>query len=64
MEEHNGKGIGFGRIRRVTGYLTGDIKMMNDGKRAEVGDRVKHAGVNYFNDYGSTPQFYEYKPTK
>ena len=38
-----GKGVGFQRIRRVTGYLTGDVKMMNNAKQAEVGERVKHA---------------------
>lgn len=38
-----GKGIGFRRIRRVTGYLTGDVKFMNDSKQAEVADRTKHA---------------------
>lgn len=32
----------FERIRRVTGYLTGDLKFWNDGKRAEERDRVKH----------------------
>jgi len=38
-----GKGIGFHRIRRVTGYLTGDVKFMNDSKQAEVSERTKHA---------------------
>ena len=38
-----GKGIGFQRIRRVTGYLTKDVKYMNDAKRKEVSERVKHA---------------------
>lgn len=38
-----GKGVGFHRIRRVTGYLTGDVKFMNDSKRAEVAERTKHA---------------------
>lgn len=37
-----GKGVGFQRIRRVTGYLTGDVKFMNNSKRAEVAERVKH----------------------
>lgn len=37
-----GKGIGFERIRRITGYLVGTIDRFNDGKRAEVLDRVKH----------------------
>ena len=43
--EAEGKGVGFQRIRRVTGYLTGDVKFMNNGKRAEVSERVKHATV-------------------
>jgi hypothetical protein len=37
-----GKGVGFHRIRRVTGYLTSDVKFMNNAKQAEVRDRVKH----------------------
>jgi len=37
-----GKGVGFHRIRRVTGYLTSDVKFMNNAKQAEVRERVKH----------------------
>ena len=34
------------RLRRVTGYLTGDYKTaFNIGKQAEVEDRVKHNGI-------------------
>ena len=33
---------GFERIRRITGYLVGDMSHWNDGKRAEEADRVKH----------------------
>ena len=33
----------FERIRRITGYLTGDVKTWNDAKRQELNDRVKHA---------------------
>ena len=40
-----GEGVGFERIRRVTGYLAGDIKRFNNGKRAEERDRVKHSGI-------------------
>ena len=36
-------GIGFERIRRITGYLVGTLDRFNDAKRAEVEDRVKHA---------------------
>lgn len=32
----------FERIRRVTGYLTGDLKSWNDAKQAEERERVKH----------------------
>lgn len=42
-EKERGKGIKFERIRRITGYLTGDINTWNGGKRAELKDRVKHA---------------------
>ena len=40
-----GKDIGFERIRRVTGYLSGDISRFNNAKRAEEKDRVKHTGI-------------------
>lgn len=35
--------VPFQRIRRITGYLVGDLGRFNDAKRAEVTDRVKHA---------------------
>ena len=38
-------GVPFERVRRITGYLVGDLSRFNDAKRAEVGDRVKHIGV-------------------
>ena len=37
-----GEGIGFERIRRITGYLVGTVDRFNTAKRAEVSDRVKH----------------------
>lgn len=37
-----GEGIGFERIRRITGYLVGTMDKWNDAKRAEERDRVKH----------------------
>ena len=37
-----GEGVGFERIRRITGYLVGSVERFNDGKRAEEKDRVKH----------------------
>lgn len=41
-----GEGKKFERIRRVTGYLAGDITRFNNGKRAEEKDRVKHTGIS------------------
>ena len=40
-----GKGKGFERIRRVTGYLSGTLNRFNNAKRAEEKDRVKHSGI-------------------
>ncbi len=37
-----GDGVGFERIRRITGYLVGTVDRFNNGKRAEEHDRVKH----------------------
>lgn len=34
--------VPFDRIRRITGYLVGDLNRFNDAKRSEVEDRVKH----------------------
>ncbi len=51
MEKENkkvktvGEGVKFERIRRVTGYLSGDVSHFNNGKRAEEKDRVKHSGI-------------------
>lgn len=36
------KTIPFDRIRRITGYLVGTLDRFNNGKRAEVNQRVKH----------------------
>lgn len=41
-EEKIGEGVGFERIRRITGYLAGGVEHFNNAKRAEVRDRVKH----------------------
>ena len=38
-----GQGIKFERIRRITGYLTGDVRTWNDAKKAELKDRKKHS---------------------
>ena len=32
----------FQRIRRITGYLVGDVSTWNDAKQAELRDRVSH----------------------
>lgn len=45
MKKTVGEGVNFERIRRVTGYLSGDVRHFNNGKRAEEKDRVKHSGV-------------------
>lgn len=48
--DHDEVGIGyylepehFEKIRRITGYLVGDMTRWNDAKAAEERDRVKHA---------------------
>ncbi len=41
-----GEGVGFERIRRVTGYLSGDVRRFNNAKRCEEIDRVKHSEIN------------------
>ena len=42
-EKERGKGVGFSRIRRITGYITGDLSTWNDAKKEEESQRVKHA---------------------
>lgn len=37
-----GEGVGFERIRRITGYLVGTLDRFGDAKRSEVEQRVKH----------------------
>ena len=41
-----GEGVGFERIRRITGYLVGTLDRFNNGKRAEERDRIKHASIS------------------
>ena len=41
-----GEGVGFERVRRITGYLVGTLDRFNNAKRAEERDRVKH-GLQY-----------------
>lgn len=38
--------VPFQRLRRITGYLVGDLNRWSNGKRAEEHDRVKHTGKN------------------
>jgi ribonucleoside-triphosphate reductase len=40
--EQIGDGVGFERIRRITGYLVGTVDRFNNAKRSEEKDRVKH----------------------
>ena len=37
--------VPFERIRRITGYLVGTTKRWNNGKKAELRDRVRHGGI-------------------
>lgn len=37
-----GEGVKFERIRRITGYLVGNLDRFNNAKRAEEKDRVRH----------------------
>ena len=45
-QEKLGQGVGFERIRRITGYLVGTMDKWNDAKRAEERARVKHGLSN------------------
>lgn len=36
------KSMRFNRLRRITGYLVGDLNRWNNAKRKEEGDRLKH----------------------
>ena len=40
----------FERIRRITGYLTGDLNSWNNAKRSEERERVKHGVEDYEDD--------------
>lgn len=40
-----GTGVRFERIRRITGYLVGDMSRWNSSKASECADRVKHMKV-------------------
>ena len=47
-EKTVGEGVGFERIRRITGYLVGTVDRFNNGKKAEEKDRVKHSTEGLF----------------
>lgn len=49
-EKTIGEGVGFDRIRRITGYLVGTVDRFNNGKRAEEKDRVKHGADGLMNN--------------
>lgn len=44
------KGTPFERLRRITGYLTADLRFWNNAKQAEERDRLKH-GVDDYDEY-------------
>lgn len=39
---YNFAAVRFQRIRRITGYLVGDLSRFNNAKRCEEKDRLKH----------------------
>ena len=53
MDKNTGEGIGFERIRRITGYLVGTVDRFNDAKHAELNDRVVHADLKNSKDENS-----------
>ena len=40
-----GNNVKFERIRRITGYLVGNLDRFNNGKASEERDRVKHCSM-------------------
>ena len=44
-----GEGVGFERIRRITGYLVGTTSRWNNAKLSELRDRVTHDNKNTVN---------------
>ena len=47
MEKIHKEEVKIQQLRRITGYLVSDVKFWNEAKRAELEDRVKHAGGTY-----------------
>lgn len=51
-KEQLGEGVRFERIRRITGYISGDyVSRFNNAKKAEVEDRLSHNTYNRTEDY-------------
>lgn len=51
-KEQLGEGVPFERIRRITGYISGDyVSRFNNAKKAEVEDRLSHNRYNRTEDY-------------
>lgn len=46
-----GNGVPFIRLRRITGYLVGNLDRFNTAKKKEVEDRVKHSSEIEFEQY-------------
>lgn len=46
METKKTKKQKFTRTARITGYLVGDIKRWNPGKKEELSNRVSHMTAN------------------
>lgn len=46
METKKTKKQKFIRTARITGYLVGDIKRWNPGKKEELANRVSHMSAN------------------
>lgn len=42
MNSKIGESVEFERIRRICGYLVGNLDRWNNAKKAEEKDRVKH----------------------
>ena len=48
-ETERGLGVGFERIKRITGYLVGTMDRWNSAKQSEERDRVKHGTTESIN---------------
>lgn len=51
-ETQIGEGVPFERLRRITGYISGDyVKSFNDAKKKEVEDRIASNTYNNVEHY-------------